>query len=1242
MVTVMEEAAPATLSECDRHRLLHAWNDTHADCPDLCAHELFERQADRTPAADAVAFGDRRLTYRDLDERANQVAHLLRRRGVGPDVLVGVCLRRRPELVAALLGVWKAGGAYVPLDPAYPPERLAFMTADADVRVLLTEDACRGLFPDAGDRVVCLDSDRAAVAREPAGRPTGGAAPANLAYVMYTSGSTGRPKGAMVTHAGLVNYLCWAIKAYGVEPGCSVPVHSSISFDLTVTGLYPPLLVGGQVELLPEDVGAQALVAALRRKRGRSLVKITPAHLDLLSQQLRPEEMAGLARVFVIGGENLTAEGVAPWRDHAPATRLINEYGPTETVVGCCVHEVQPDDPWTGSIPIGRPIDNTRLYVLGPDRELLPVGAAGELYIGGAGVARGYLNRPDLTRERFVPDPFSDEAGARLYRTGDLARYRPDGALEYLGRTDDQVKVRGYRIELGEIEAALRGHPAVQACTVLAREDSPGDRQLVGYLVPKPGASAADEEILDFLKHLLPEYMVPARLVRLESLPLDRNGKVDRKALPAPGVVSDERSASTTHHSPLTTHQPGPRTDVERALVGIWSKLLNRATVGVHDDFFDLGGHSLLAIKAMSRVRDELGIDLPVQHLFDQPTVAGLAAVVAEAQGPPVAEPVPRIEARPQAGPAPLSFSQEQLWFLHQLVPDSPAYNVVDVVTLPGEYDGLALRGALAELVRRHEALRTAFVYADGRLTQVAVPDAELPLPELDLAALPEAERAGEWARVVRAEGRRTFDLARPPLLRAAVAHVSPREHRVLLTVHHIVSDEWSMEVIQDEVRQLYAALAARRPSPLPPLPIRYADFAAWQRDWFRGERLDRQIDYWTAELDGAAPVLALPTDKPRPAAQTFRGATEHFALPPALAPRLHALAAAEQATLFMTLETAFAALLHRYTGQADLLVGTPISGRTQSETERLVGCFLNTVVLRSQLAAGQTFRDLLRRTRARTLGAFAHADLPFERLVAKLAPDRDPGRTPLFQVMFVLHNPGGASQVSQVAGHHALETGTSKFDLTLYVSETAAGLEGLLEYSTDLFEAETARRLCRCFATLLEAAAGDPDRPVAGLPLLGEADRRKLLVEWNDTAVAWPDAPRLLHELIGRQARRTPDAVAIVFEGTTLTYGELDRRSARLAHHLRELGVGPDVLVGILLDRSPDVVVALLAVLRAGGAYVPLDPAFPPDRLDHMVSDSRLRVLLTADDLDRGLRARPAAVVRLDRDGDAVARHPA
>jgi amino acid adenylation domain-containing protein len=605
------------LSAAERNRIVHEWNSTRAPYAKNCVHELFERQAAKTPDLTAVVYQAKTLSYRELNERANQVAHYLRKRGVGPEVLVGVCLNRTPEMAIGLLGIWKAGGAYVPLDPAYPQDRLSFMMQDSAAKFLLTSSELKRLFPNAGGKTISLDSDWDQIAKESSLNPESSAVPSNLAYVMYTSGSTGEPKGAMVLHSGLANYLTWAIQNYSVEEGGSVPVHSSISFDLTVTSMYPALLSGGSIELLPEDVGAQSLLAALRRG-GRNLVKITPAHLEVLSQEIKPTEAAGTTKVFVIGGENLLAESLQLWREFAPQTRLINEYGPTETVVGCCTYEVRAEDPRSGSVIIGRPIANTQLYILDRHRNPVPAGVAGELYIGGDGVARGYLNRPELTRQKFLPDPFSGGQGALLYKTGDLARYRKDGMLEFLGRIDSQVKVRGYRIELGEIESALMEHSAVKMCAVLAREDEPGDKQLVAYVIPRGNQPPAAEELKDLLKQSLPEYMVPAHFVFLDSFPLTQNGKIDRKALPAP-----------SHSNVSAAHEfVAPGTETEKKLAAMWIELLKVERIGIHDDFFDLGGHSLMAIKALSRIREEFDVDLPLATLLQAPTIAQLGALL--------------------------------------------------------------------------------------------------------------------------------------------------------------------------------------------------------------------------------------------------------------------------------------------------------------------------------------------------------------------------------------------------------------------------------------------------------------------------------------------------------------------------------------------------------------------------------------------------------------------------------------
>ncbi|HEX3697245.1 MAG TPA: amino acid adenylation domain-containing protein [Polyangia bacterium] len=643
------------LTARERAQLLDEWNDTAAAFPSTCAHQLFEQQVTQHPDTVALLFEGQSSSYRELNERANQIAHLLRKKGVGPDVLVGVCLERCPQMVAALLGVWKAGGAYVPLDPAHPKDRLAYTLTDAAAKVLITDDAHRPLFPSEVD-AVCVDSDAAVIAAESTSDLGATQTPADLAYVMYTSGSTGQPKGVMVLQRGLVNYLCWAIKTYRADAGGAVPVHSSIGFDLTVTALFVPLAGGISIEILREDVAGQKLVAAMREGRDRSLVKITPAHLALLSDQLGANGVPDRTRLFVIGGENLTAESLSLWRDHAPRTRLINEYGPTETVVGCCVHEVAAGDPRSGSVIIGRPIANTRLYVLDRHLNPLPVGAVGELYIGGAGVARGYLNRPDLTEERFLPDPFSTERQARMYKSGDLARYRPDGALEYLGRVDNQVKVRGYRIELGEIEATLADHPAVKACAVLAREDTPGNKHLVGYVValadgPDVHNPPAVEDLRQFLRGRLPEYMVPGQFVFLDAMPLTGNGKVDRKALPVP---SPERATPAA--------RVAPRNEIEDKLSAIWQEMLALQNIGVDDNFFELGGHSLLAIKVVTRIRKVLDVDLPPQAVIDDPTIAALARTVSALLGPVAEEPATTVVAARHARRGPCFFGEPPLF----------------------------------------------------------------------------------------------------------------------------------------------------------------------------------------------------------------------------------------------------------------------------------------------------------------------------------------------------------------------------------------------------------------------------------------------------------------------------------------------------------------------------------------------------------------------------------------------------
>jgi len=1067
------------------------------------AHRLIQQQAQRTPGAVALAHAGRRVSYAELEARSNRLAHHLVGLGVGPEVRVGLCLGRSPELVVGLLGILKAGGAYVPIDPSYPRARIAFMLEDARVAVLVSDGSLLGDLPPVGAPIVLVEPESDWDVPGAGGPPEVTVGPENLAYVIYTSGSTGRPKGAMVTHRGLSNYLVWAVKAYKVAEGAGSPVHSSISFDLTVTSLFTPLIAGRRVDLLDESIGVEQLAEAFRGSPDYSLVKITPAHLQLLGRQVDPALAAGGTRCFVIGGESLTDGHLASWREHAPGITLINEYGPTETVVGCCVHVAAGEagaGPGGPSIPIGRPIAGTQMYVLDGRMRPVPVGVTGELYIGGAGVARGYLNRPGLTAERFVPDPFGKVAGARLYRTGDLGRWRPDGILECLGRVDHQVKVRGYRIELGEIEVALATHPALREVAVATFDDASGEKALAAYLAPRAdGPVPPAAELRAWLRGSLPDYMIPAAFVALAGLPLTPNGKVDRDALPHPDA---SRLDEGDHFMP-------PRGPVEEALVGLWGELLGRDRVGVHDNFFELGGHSLFATQLIARVRDVFAVEPSLRQFLEEPTVAGLSRLIEGELAAGAGLQAPAIEPVDRTVPFPASFAQQRLWFLDQLEPGGASYNIPTAVRLAGDLDVGALRRAFRAIVDRHEVLRTNFVSEGGVPLQVVRPAGELPMPRTDLGGLPADRREGEVHRLMEEEARAPIDLARGPMLRTRLFRLDDREHVVCVTMHHIASDGWSIGVLIREVGVLYEAFRAGEPSPLPGPGLQYGDFAVWQRRWLRGEALQTLIDYWAGRLVGV-PALELPTDRPRPPAMSHRGDRREAAFPTGLVAGLRSLGRKEGATLYMTLLAAFQVLLHRYTGQVDIVVGSPIAGRTRSELEDLIGFFVNTLVLRGDLSGDPSFREFLGRVRQEALGAYAHQDLPFEQLVGVLQPDRDPSRTPLFQVMIVLQNTPMPVPSSPGLEITLLDTdsGTAKFDLTLTLAEGDEGMSANLEFNTDLFDPTTAERILGHLRTLLEGIVEDPDRRVSELPMLGEAEERALLGQWDDAADFDPDGP--------------------------------------------------------------------------------------------------------------------------------------
>jgi len=1205
------EALPL-LTPGERFQLLVEWNDTGREAARHCLHELVAAQAARTPEAVAVDRGGACLSYRELVERAGRLGGRLRSLGVGPDARVGVCCERSPEIVTGLLGVLMAGGAYVPLDPEYPAQRLAFMLEDAAVEVLLTQERLRDRLPVLSrvSRVLCLDTvgEEGTLARPcPYGGGESAGDPDALAYVIYTSGSTGRPKGVAIAHRSAAALLAWAGRVYPGERLRHVLASTSICFDLSIFELFLPLSRGGRVVLADNALSLSSMPQAARV----TLINTVPS---AMAELVRLGAVPRSSGVVNLAGEPLRRQ-LADAIYGTGVEEVWNLYGPSEDTTYSTFTRVDRDG---GREPhVGRPVGGSRLYVLDRALRPVPVGVVGELHMAGQGLARGYLDRPGLTAERFLPDAAATEPGGRAYRTGDLARFLPDGNVGFLGRIDHQVKVRGFRIELGEVEAVLGRHPAVRDAAVLALADAAGGPRLVAYVVLEGDGGA----LRGFLRERLPEYMVPATIVELEEMPLTPNRKVDRAALArqTPAAVSAAAFVA-------------PRTAVEEVLAGIWAEVLGARDVpriGADDDFFDIGGHSLLATRVLARVRDAFGVELPVHRLFAAPRLSELAAAVEEARRSTPRPAAPRLARVEREGPMPLSFAQQRLWFLAQLEPDNPEYNMPMALAVGGHLEVAALRRALDALARRHETLRTRFAEVEGSPVQIVDAEPAVRLLTVDLRRLPAQRREAETARLTAAEARRPFDLARGPLFRVHLLALGTGEHVLLFNQHHVVSDGWSAGIFVREMGAFYQAFAAGRDPGLAELPVQYADFACWQRQWLRGEVLESQLAYWRRQLAGLPAALDLPTDRPRPAVRAARGAQRPVALPPDLARSLETLSREHGATLFMTLLAAFATLLHRYSGQRDLAVGSPIAGRRWAEVEGLIGFFVNTLVLRADLAGDPPFRELLGRVRETALAAYAHQDVPFEQLVEELEPRRDRGRTPLFQVALALQNaPVAPLELPELTlSPLPADSGTAKFDLTLSLTPE---LESFVEYDTDLWDATTVDRLAAHLRVLLEAAAACPLAPISTLGLTSPAERHQLLTEWNDTESGYPrDA--CVHDVFAGQARRRPDAVALVCGAAALTYRELDRRADALAHDLRRRGVGPETLVPLVMERCPELVIGILGVLKAGAAYLPLDPSYPRRRLELLIAESRSPVVLDRETVghertndDSGVTSRP------------------
>ncbi|MBG5719228.1 pyoverdine non-ribosomal peptide synthetase PvdD, partial [Pseudomonas aeruginosa] len=1205
----------------ERRQTLSEWNPAQRECAvQGTLQQRFEEQARQRPQAVALILDEQRLSYGELNARANRLAHCLIARGVGADVPVGLALERSLDMLVGLLAILKAGGAYLPLDPAAPEERLAHILDDSGVRLLLTQGHLLEHLPrQAGVEVLAIDGLVLDGYAESDPLPTLSAD--NLAYVIYTSGSTGKPKGTLLTHRNALRLFSATEAWFGFDERDVWTLFHSYAFDFSVWEIFGALLYGGCLVIVPQWVSRSPEdFYRLLCREGVTVLNQTPSAFKQLMAVACSADMATqqpALRYVIFGGEALDLQSLRPWfqrfGDRQP--QLVNMYGITETTVHVTYRPVSEADLEGGLVsPIGGTIPDLSWYILDRDLNPVPRGAVGELYIGRAGLARGYLRRPGLSATRFVPNPFPGGAGERLYRTGDLARFQADGNIEYIGRIDHQVKVRGFRIELGEIEAALAGLAGVRDAVVLAH-DGVGGTQLVGYVVADSAEDAERlrESLRESLKRHLPDYMVPAHLMLLERMPLTVNGKLDRQALPQPDASLSQQAYRA------------PGSELEQRIAAIWAEILGVERVGLDDNFFELGGHSLLATRVISRVRQEQQLDASLKALFERPVLEAFAQGLER-----TTDAVSTIPLADRQQPLALSFAQERQWFLWQLEPESAAYHIPSALRLRGRLDVDALQRSFDSLVARHETLRTRFRLEGGRSYQQVQPAVSVSI---------EREQFGEEGLIERIQAIvvQPFDLERGPLLRVNLLQLAEDDHVLVLVQHHIVSDGWSMQVMVEELVQLYAAYSQGLDVVLPALPIQYADYALWQRSWMEAGEKERQLAYWTGLLGGEQPVLELPFDRPRPARQSHRGAQLGFELPRELVEAVRALAQREGASSFMLLLASFQALLYRYSGQADIRVGVPIANRNRVETERLIGFFVNTQVLKADLDGRMGFDELLAQARQRALEAQAHQDLPFEQLVEALQPERNASHNPLFQVLF-----NHQSEIRSVTPEVQLEDlrleglawdgQTAQFDLTLDIQEDENGIWASFDYATDLFDASTVERLAGHWRNLLRGIVANPRQRLGELPLLDAPERRQTLSEWNP-AQRECAVQGTLQQRFEEQARQRPQAVALILDEQRLSYGELNARANRLAHCLIARGVGADVPVGLALERSLDMLVGLLAILKAGGAYLPLDPAAPEERLAHILDDSGVRLLLTQGHLLEHL-PRQAGVEVLAIDG--------
>lgn len=1231
------------LTEPDRLRVIETWNTIARKFPSPGGiHRIIEEQVEKTPDAIAAVFGQDALTFRVLNQRANQLARHLRVLRVSPETRVGIFLTYSLEMLVSILAVIKAGGAYVPLELSYPEERLIAILQDAQASVVLTEQQLLEKLPACSVQLCVVDAEWHHISSYSAENVESGVQPENLVYLLYTSGSTGSPKGVMIRHQGLINaWYAWE-NAYTLSSHCYAHLQmANCSFDVFAGDLVRALCSGGKLVLCPKEILlAPAELYSLMQREHTDCAEFVPVVMRMLLTYLeRTGQRLEFMQRLIVGSDSWSMQEYQRLRVLCdPRIQPINSYGASEATIDSTYYpgEVSPAQaPETSLVPIGVPFANTRIYVLDARLELVPIGAPGEIYIGGPGLARGYSNSPERTAECFVPDPFSKIPGARIYKTGDLARYHTNGTLEFLGRADHQIKLRGFRIEPGEIEAALQSLPIVQEAVVLAQEKTSGEKYLVAYVVPKAEGSQQEKALRQALQGKLPHYMLPAVFILLSEMPLNAAGKLDRLALPHP-----EKSILVDPNTSVA-----PRNAIEETIAAIWSGLLGVEQIGIYENFFERGGHSLLAAQTAARLRDVFQIDLPLRLLFEAPTVASLAEHVVVAQHEQSGlEMMPPLLPVSREHPLLASFAQQRLWFLDQLEPQSSGYNMATAYRITGDLNVDALTQSFIEIVRRHEILRTVFQDRDGRPWQV-IRSLEQFSPHLitvDLRHLSGSERDEQLHQLMANEAAHPFNLTLGPLVRIKLLCIDINEYVVLFTMHHIISDGWSINVLMQELSLHYAAQTEGKSANLPPLSIQYADYAAWQHQWLQGQALNDHVRYWKEQLAHSPDWIESLTGRSRSARAHMPGKQSTFLIEEPLAKQLLTFSQREGVTLFMLLLAAWLTLLYRYTRQDDLVIGTPVAGRSLPELEGLIGLFVNTLALRVDMSGNPGFKDLLERVRKTTLEAYTHQDIPFDRVVAETRSERNQPSNPLFQIVFALQNKQTVNLVLPGVQFTQLQihSGTVPFDLVLDLVEDLDGLHGTLAYSTDLFSTTFIEQMAVHYRGLLSNILAHPEQTLEALPLSTEESVQPQTASKADH-LPQPDQFVTISELFAEQVQRTPEALAVCIGTTHLSYQRLHEETNQLANYLRRLGVGPEVRVGICCNSSIELIISMLGVLKAGGAYVPIDPATPSERLKLMLTLAQCKLILTQQQLGEELLPRETRRLYLDRSRRRITAEP-